>query len=103
MSPESNIFPIYFKLQEQRGEKTERLMDEINLLSERFDISEDVNFVRLLPSPSNSTENVLVYSISTTPASHSLKGERVINFLEYIFQKLFEKYPAYTEPDSELI
>jgi hypothetical protein len=98
MTPESNIFPIYIKLVEQRGNKTELLMEEIKNLSIRFDISEDVKFVRLLPSTSNSNENSIVYLINTNPISHSPKAMRTISFLSYIFEKMFDKYPAYTEP-----
>jgi hypothetical protein len=102
MSSESNTFPIFFKLQEQRGEKTERLMDEIKSLALRFNISEDIKFIRILPSNSSANENILIYALNATP-NNTPKSVSVINFLEYLFQKLFDKYPAFTEPDTELM
>lgn len=98
MTSENNTFPIYIKLVEQRGDKTERLVDEIKSLSLRFNIYDDVTLAAILPSNTGSEENTLVYCINTTPTNHSQKSGHIIDFLEYVFQKMFDKYPAYTEP-----
>lgn len=99
MSPETNTFPIYIKLIEQKGEKTERLIEEIKNLSIKFNILDDVSLSAILPSTSGSDENSLIYCINTTPTNHSTSSGQIIDFLEYIFQKMFDKYPAYTEPN----
>ena len=98
MSSENNALPIYIKLIEQRGDKTERLMEEIKSLSERFNIYDDVTLSGVIPSTSSAEENALIYCINTTPTNNSQKAGNIMDFLEYLFQKMFNKYPAYTDP-----
>lgn len=100
MSSESNTFPIYIKLIEQRGEKTERLMEEIKNLSMRFNIYDEVTLETVTDSDTGSQDNSLTYCIAITPASHSQKSKNTIDFLEYLVQKMFNKYPALTEPPN---
>lgn len=97
MSSEKNKFPVYIKFVEQKGEKTERLIEEIKTLSRRFNIYDEISLMAVLPSTSNSEENSLIYCIMANPAEHSYVSNQIIDFLEYVFQKMFEKYPAYTE------
>jgi len=98
MNAESDIFPIFFQLIEQKGEKTEALINEIKRLSDKFNIYEDIRLAGITQSGTNSNENVLIYELSTTPTSNSPKSNYIIDFLEYIFQKMFDKYPSYIEP-----
>jgi len=98
MNSENDIFPIFLQLIEQRGDKTENLVAEIKRLSERFNIYDDVILSGIIPSNTSATENALIYQINTTPTSNSPKSGDIIDFLESIFQKMFDKYPSYVEP-----
>lgn len=100
MSSETNTFPIYIKLIEQRGEKTERLMEEIKNLSLRLDIYDEVTLEPMLENEIGGEENSLIYCITTNPANHSQKSGQIVDFLEYLVQKMFNKYPAFTEPPT---
>ena len=100
MSTDNSNYSIYFYLIERRGEKTERLIQEIKDLTLRFNIYDEVRLVSATPaSLIGADENTLTYSINmSTPTTK--KGEEIIAFLEYVTKKMFDKYPAFTEPEQ---
>lgn len=99
MSTETSNYSIFFQLIERRGDKTERLIQEIKDLSIRHNIYDEVRLVNINPATIGSDENQLVYSIETATPS-SKKGADIIFFLEHITKKMFDKYPAFTEPQQ---
>lgn len=98
MNSENDTFPIFLQLIEQRGDKTEALIIEIKKLSERFNIYDDVILSSIIQSNTSATENALIYQVNTSPTINSHKSGDIIDFLESIFQKMFDKYPSYVEP-----
>ena len=98
MNTDIDIFPLFVQLVEQRGDKTEMLIQEIKKLSERFNIYDDVTLATITASTTSSSDNVLIYQINTTPTSKAANATSPIEFLEYLFQKMFDKYPSYVEP-----
>jgi hypothetical protein len=100
MSTELNTFPIYFSLIERRGEKTDRLITEIIDLSKQLNVYEEISLVSTSPaSTAGPDENKLIYCIQISSPNNK-KANDIITFLEYIFQKMFDKYPAFTEPET---
>jgi hypothetical protein len=100
MSTELNTFSIYFSLLERRGEKTDRLIKEIIDLSKQLNVYDEVTLVSASPAKTaGPDENKLTYSIQVTSPNNK-KATDIVAFLEYIFQKMFDKYPAFTEPET---
>lgn len=99
MSTENPNYSIFFHLIERRGEKTERLIQEIKDLSIHHDIYDEVRLVNINPATIGADENQLVYSIETGSPTNK-KAVDIISFLEHITKKMFDKYPAFTEPEQ---
>lgn len=100
MSTELNTFSIYFSLIERRGEKTDRLIKEIIDLSKQLSVYDEVSLVTATPArTAGPDENKLTYCIQIS-SHNNKKATEIVTFLEYIFQKMFDKYPAFTEPET---
>ena len=99
MTTETNNFEIFFSLIEKRGEKTEQLINDIARLAEKHNIQENVTFSGINhANTAGDNQNKIIYSISL-PSATTPKAADVMSFLSYIFNKMFEKFPAFTEPD----
>lgn len=100
MSTDTPNFEIYFSLIEKRGEKTDQLIKEIVRVTKELDVYEHVTFAGTLSATNaSSSDNKLVYCIEV-PTISSAKGAAIIAFLSYVFEKMFDKFPAFTEPDA---
>lgn len=89
------MYELKFSLTEKRGERTNNLIQEIATVIESYGLEEEVSFSYLVASPSELDENNLVYTIST-PSASTKKAGTIVDFIVYIFQKMFNKYPAFT-------
>lgn len=100
MSTETTTYPIYFSLIERSGEKTDRLIKEIRALSKSLNIYDEVTFVSSVPANNGGTDEMLLTYCIQINSPVNKKGAEIVTFLEYIFQKMFDKYPAFTEPQN---
>lgn len=100
MSAENSNYEICFALSERRGEKTEKLIQDIKELSKKYNIYDEVTLSNITASKTLlETDNTLEYSISIASPNNK-KGENIINFLEHVTKKMFDKYPVFTEPSN---
>lgn len=100
MSTDTQNFEIYFSLIEKRGEKTDQLINEMIRITKELDVYDQVTFAGTLSASSaGPNDNKLVYCIEI-PTVSSVKGAAIISFLSYVFEKMFDKFPAFTEPDA---
>jgi hypothetical protein len=97
MSSNIESLPIYIQLVETPS-KTPRLVEEIIQLSERFNLYESVTLASYTERGTDNGEDILVYRIDAKPQSRQDEGSNVINFLDHIFRKMFDKFPSFVEP-----
>lgn len=98
MDTEIDTFPLFFQLIEQKGEKTETIIGEIKKLSTRFNLEDFLTLEDIIPTEYSNEENALIYKVVTNPNSKESNAQNVIDFLAYIFEKMFDRYPSYIEP-----
>lgn len=95
------MYELRFSLIEKKGEKTDALIEEMVELSKEYDIYEECRFSHLVNFDDDLSvdENKLIYTI-TLPSAVTKKSGQVLNFLSHVFQKMFNKYPAFTEAEA---
>lgn len=99
MNTETENFEFFFSLIEKRGEKTDQLISEIIKASKEHNIYENLDFVGIYPVEyGTGNDNKITYSINV-PTPITEKASNIVAFLVYIFTKMFDKFPAFTEPD----
>jgi hypothetical protein len=95
-------YTLHLALTERKGDKTDRLIREMKKLSIKYDLLDEVT---LLSRGSSKTlmeeDNTLTYAVSV-PTPNSKKGVNIVAFLEQITQKMFDKYPVFTEPEARI-
>lgn len=96
----TETLPIYFQLIEIPA-KTNKLVEEINSLTERFNLTGIVTLVHYNSALTDNGEDVLIYKIKTKSTPKDENGENIINFLDHIFKKMFDRYPSYVEITEE--
>ena len=96
----SYMYELKFSLIEKKGEKTDALIEEMIELSKVYDIYEECSLSHLvsLDHDLSVDENKLIYVISL-PSAITKKTGQVLGFLNHVFQKMFNKYPAFTEAE----
>lgn len=94
------MYELRFSLTEKKGEKTNSLIEEMIELTKEYDIYEECTFSHLITSDRDlsSDENRLIYVISF-PTATTKKSGQVLSFLSHVFQKMFNKYPAFSEAE----
>lgn len=98
MNNDTDTFPLFFQLIEQKGEKTENVIKEIKKLAFKFNIEDSVILHSINQTSFSAEENALVYEVKTNPNSKDSNSMEVIEFLSCIFEKMFDCYPSYIEP-----
>lgn len=97
MSTNVEKMPIYIQFVETPA-KSQKLANEIFELSKRFNIYEIVTLADYIERGTDNGEDLLIYRIDVKPQTRSDNGEDVINFLDHVFKKMFDKFPSYVEP-----
>lgn len=92
------MYELYFSLIEKRGDKTNALIEEITALTKQYDLYEECTLENIVPSQMGVDEYKLVYKLKL-PSVSTKKSGQVLNFFSHIFQKMFNKYPAFTEAE----
>lgn len=98
MTTEPINLPIFIRLIEKKGQATDKLVETLRNMSQEFNVIENVKLNSINFNPTDSSENILIYSIDNE-LSDKEASKRMLNFLKQIWEKLFDNYPAYTEPN----
>jgi len=97
MTTEQANLPIYIRLIEKKGVATDKLVEMIRNMSQQFTVEAIVALQSIEQNPNNSLENVLIYCV-TPDVNDPSQSQQLLSFLKQIWEKLFDNYPAYTEP-----
>lgn len=97
MVVKNNSAAIFFKLTDQNDEKADSTVAEIARLSHKFGINDILNLNSYILT-GNRDEVVLIYSLDLNTSEKKETSGNAIDFLEYVFKHMFDKYPTYTEP-----
>jgi hypothetical protein len=97
MTTEQINLPIYIKLIEKKGPPTDKLVETLRNMSQEFSVNKLIQLISIEDNPTNPQENVLIYSV-TPDSSNKEQAQQILSFLKRVWEKLFDNYPAYTEP-----
>lgn len=97
MSTNVDKIPIYIQFVETPN-KSQKLVQEIFELAKRFNLYEVVTLADYVERGTDNGEDLIVYRIDIHPQTRADNGEDVMNFLDHVFNKMFDKFPSYVEP-----